>query len=109
QRSLLVFFTNFESLQGMKRQLPFLKRIAQFHALLVVFFENTTLSKLVEQPAGDVEEIYLHTVVSKFSYEKRQLVRELNLQGIQTILTPPEHLTVNTINKYLEIKARQWV
>lgn len=106
QRSLLLFFTNFESLQGMKRQFPFLKRLARFHALVVIFFENTELSRLAAQPAKNVEEIYLHTVASKFAYEKRQIVRELNLQGIQTILTPPEDLTMNTINKYLELKTR---
>lgn len=109
QRSLLVFFTNFESMSGMKRQLPILKRIARFHALIVVFFENTELSKLTNKPAANVEEIYLHTIVSKFAYEKKQIVRELNLHGIQTVLTPPEELTVHTINKYLEVKARQYL
>jgi len=34
-------------------------------------------------------------------------VKELNQHGILTILTPPENLTVQTVNKYLEIKARQ--
>jgi len=43
QRSLVVFFTNFESMSAMERQLPFLKRISRFHLLLVVFFENTEL------------------------------------------------------------------
>ncbi len=109
QRSLLVFFTNYESMSGMQRQFPFLKKIAQFHALVVVFFENTELSNLSAKPASDMEEIYLHTIASKFAYEKRQLVRELNLHGIQTILTPPEDLTTNAINKYLEIKARQFL
>ncbi len=28
---------------------------------------------------------------------------------IQSILTPPELLTVNTINKYLELKARRMI
>lgn len=107
QRSLLVFFTNYESISGMKRQFPFLKKITRFHALVVVFFENSELNKLSGTPARDVEEIYLHTIAAKFAHEKKQLVRELNLHGIQTILTPPEDLTVNTINKYLEIKAKQ--
>ncbi len=107
QRSLIVFFTNFESMSGMRRQLPFLKRVARFHQLVVVFFENTELTKLTNKHAIDVEEIYLHTTASKFAYEKKQIVHELNLYGIQSILTPPEDLTVNTINKYLEIKARQ--
>ena len=32
--------------------------------------------------------------------------KELQQYGIQTILTKPEQLTINTINTYLEIKAR---
>ena len=34
------------------------------------------------------------------------MVKELQKHGIQSILTAPEELTINTINKYLEIKAR---
>jgi hypothetical protein len=34
------------------------------------------------------------------------IVNELQKYGIQSILTEPEDLTINTINKYLEIKAR---
>jgi hypothetical protein len=39
-------------------------------------------------------------------YEKKLIVNELRKYGIQTILSKPQDLTVNTINKYLEIKAR---
>ena len=34
------------------------------------------------------------------------IVKELQQHGIATILTAPENLTVETVNKYLEIKAR---
>lgn len=107
QRSLVVFFTNFESMSALERQLPFLKRIARFHLLLVVFFENTELRKLSEQPAGDVEGIYIKTIAEKFAYDKKLIVKELARHGIQSILSSPQNLTINTINRYLEIKAKQ--
>jgi uncharacterized protein (DUF58 family) len=107
QRSLVVFFTNYESLSALQRQLPFLKRIARFHLLLVVFFENTELKKLNEQPAGDVEGIYIKTIAEKFAYDKKLIVKELAKHNIQSILSTPENLTINTINRYLELKARQ--
>jgi N-acetylmuramoyl-L-alanine amidase len=34
------------------------------------------------------------------------IAKELRQNGIQTILTRPEDLSINTINKYLELKAR---
>lgn len=107
QRSLVVFFTNFESMSGLERQLPFLKRIAKYHLLLVVFFENTELKKISEQPVSNVEDIYIKTVAEKFAYDKKLIVKELTKYGIQSILTSPENLTINTINRYLELKAAQ--
>jgi uncharacterized protein (DUF58 family) len=107
QRSLVVFFTNFESMSALERQLPFLKRISRFHLLLVIFFENTELHKLSETPAQNVEEIYIKTIAEKFAYDKKLIVKELSKHGIQSILSTPQNLTVNTINKYLELKAKQ--
>jgi len=109
QRSLVVLFTNFESISALNRQLPYLKKIAQFHMLVVVFFENTELIALSKEKALDLEGVYLKTIAEKFAYEKKLIVKELSRHGIQSILTPPELLTINTINKYLEIKAKQGI
>lgn len=106
QRSLVVLFTNFESMSAMKRQLPLLRRLAHFHLLVVVFFENSELLDAAATPASTTEDVYFKTIATKFSVEKRQIVKELNLHGIHAVLTKPEQLSVNAINKYLEIKAR---
>jgi uncharacterized protein (DUF58 family) len=106
QRSLLLLYTNFETMDALHRQLPYLQAIAKNHLLVVIFFENTELKELVKQPAVSTQEIYQKTIAEKFIYEKKLIVNELNKYGIQTILTEPQQLTVNTINKYLEIKAR---
>jgi len=106
QRSLILLFTNFESLTGMRRQLPYLKKIAENHLLITVFFENTELIKFIDKPSENLEEVYSKTIAENFAFEKRQIVKELNQSGILTILTAPQNLTVNALNKYLEIKAR---
>ncbi len=106
QRSLLLLYTNFEHISGLKRQLPFILAMAKKHVLVVIFFENTELESLVAGDAEDLQAIYHKTIAEKFSLEKRLMQKELQKYGIQTILTKPEELTVNTINKYLEIKAR---
>lgn len=107
QRSLVVLFTNFESLTGLQRQLPYIRSIAKTHLVLVVFFENTELRQLTEAPVDDIESLYVRTIAGKFAHEKHLMVKELQQHGIFTILTAPEHLTINTVNKYLELKARQ--
>ncbi|MBS1974581.1 MAG: DUF58 domain-containing protein, partial [Bacteroidetes bacterium] len=107
QRSLVVLFTNFESMSALQRQLPYIKAIAKSHLLLVVFFENTGLKELTASQAKDVEGIYMKTIAEKFEHEKRLIVKELQKHGVATVLTAPQNLTVNVVNKYLEIKARQ--
>jgi uncharacterized protein (DUF58 family) len=109
QRSLLILFTNFESVSGLRRQLPYLRSIAKHHLLLVVFFENSELNTLSHEEAISVDDVYVKTIAEKFVFEKKLIVKELQKYGILSMLTTPEDLTVNSINKYLEVKARQAV
>lgn len=109
QRSLLLLFTNFESIHGLHRQLPYLISLGKAHLLVVIFFENTELRQLTDQTATTLKEVYYKAIAERFSYEKKLIVKELHKHGIQSILTSPEKLTVNTINKYLELKARNLI
>jgi uncharacterized protein (DUF58 family) len=106
QRSLLIIYTNFESLLSMRRQKDYLASMAKHHVLVVVFFENTALKKAKEAVATNTEEIYIQTIIEKFAFEKKQIIKELKRIGVYSLLTSPENLTVNTINQYLELKAR---
>jgi hypothetical protein len=90
----------------MQRQLKFLRRISASHLLVVIIFYNTELDELIYKQPEDLEEIYHQTIAEKLSFEKKLIIKELQRYGIQAILTKPQELTVNTINKYLEIKAR---
>ncbi|SEP57448.1 DUF58 domain-containing protein [Flavobacterium urocaniciphilum] len=106
QRSLIVLYTNFETLDGLNRQLPYLKGIAKNHLLMVVFFKNTELNDLIHKKAENIQEVYDKVIAEKFDFEKRLIVNELRKYGIYALLTQPESLTIDTINQYLEIKAR---
>jgi len=105
-RSLLLLYTNFGSLDAVHRQMNYLRAINKSHMLVVVFFKNTELELLKAQEAKNTQEIFDKTIAEKFSYDKKLIVAELNKFGIQTILTKPQNLTIDTINKYLEIKAK---
>jgi len=109
QRSLLLLFTNFETLSGLNRQIDYLRQLNKRHLLVVIFFENTELKQLIEGKATEAKAIYQKTIAEKLAFEKRQIVKELQRHGIQSILTAPQNLTINTINKYLELKARGFI
>ncbi len=105
KRSLLLLFTNFNTLSGLKRQLKYLKSLSRDHLLCVILFENTEIAKLANNKAYSLSKAYDQTIAEKYQLEKRLIVAELNKNGIFSILTQPQELTVNTINQYISFKA----
>jgi len=108
-RSLLFLYTNFESLYAFQRAMPMMRRIAKSHLLVVVIFENTEIIDYSRRTVTNLNEIYLNTIAQKFVYEKMRIVNAIRQYGIQVILSKPEDLSINSINKYLELKARRMI
>lgn len=104
-RSLIVLFTNFESIDGMQRNLPFLKGINRQHLLFVVFFKNKELNDLANGMVQTSDEFAEKILAGKMEYDKRLMVRELSRHGILSLLTTPENLNMDVMNKYLEVKS----
>ncbi len=106
QRSLLLLFTNFETLDAVNRQMKYLRGIAKNHLLVVIFFKNSELQNLIHKNPENMQEIYDEIIAEKFEFEKKLIIQELKKYGIYTVYTLPENLNIDVINKYLEIKAR---
>jgi uncharacterized protein (DUF58 family) len=105
-RSLIFLYLNFESAYAMERALPMIQKINKLHLLVVMIFENTELIDYSKKKAEYVSDIYAQTIASKLVNEKKQIVSKLRKYGIHTILSRPEDLSMNTVNKYLELKAK---
>lgn len=106
QRSMLILFSNFDSMVSLRRQLKYLKALARNHLLLIVSFENEEVKQLAHQVSSTEKEFYDQSIAERFIQEKQRIINELKVAGIHALLTSPEDLTVNSINKYLEIKSR---
>lgn len=105
-RSLIILFTNFETEAAMKRALPILRKINQKHVLVTVLFQNSDLETLALQKPETMREVYQTIVAEQMSDLKSKIAFQLRQNGIQTVLTLPENLSLQTINKYLELKAK---
>jgi uncharacterized protein (DUF58 family) len=106
QRSLILLFTNFETLDGLQRQLKYLRGIAKNHLLVVIFFKNSELQNIILGESKNLEETYDKIIAEKFDFEKKLIIQELKKYGIHSLYTLPENLSIDAINKYLEMKAR---
>jgi uncharacterized protein (DUF58 family) len=105
-RSLLIFYTNYESFYSMERNLHYLQQLAKSHLVLIVFFKNSEVKELAEANAGNLGEIYTKTIAEYTILDKKRIQKELSKHGIMSVYSEPEEISVNTLNKYLEIKAR---
>ncbi len=105
-RSLLLIFTNFDSVASMQRQLTYLSMLALRHTLVVVFFENIELTELEKRQPKSKSEYYEQVIAEKLGYEKSMIIGQLRKRNIISILIHPDKLTPEVVNKYLEIKAR---
>lgn len=106
KRSLVFLFTNFESQYALDRALPVLRNLNKSHLLVPVIFKNQELEDFHNTEVTDIKDIYLTTIAQKFASEKQLIIQKLQNHGIQTVYTAPEKLSVNVLNKYLELKSR---
>jgi uncharacterized protein (DUF58 family) len=105
-RSLIFLYSNFESLYGLQRAIPILRKLNQQHLLIVVFFKNKEIEELRWKESKDLKGVYTNVLAEQAIVDKQIFAQELNNYGIQCILTSPEELSLNTINKYIELKSR---
>lgn len=109
KRSLLVLFTNFSGVSSLQRQLVYLRQLNSRHRLLVVFFADAELDDYLKQRPADTEEYYQHVIAEKMAYEKRLIVSTLHQNGILALLTTPAHLSIDVLNRYIEMKTRNMI
>jgi uncharacterized protein (DUF58 family) len=106
KRSLLLVYTNFDSIIGMERQLTYLQQLARRHVVLVIFFENDELKSFAARPPRTNEGYFQQVIAEKFIFEKQHVTTILRRHGVYSLLTTPDRLSVDVINRYLEMKAK---
>lgn len=109
QRSLIILFSNYESVVSVRRFIPPLRNLSRQHLVLMIVFENTEVKQLINYDKNELGDFYQQVIAEKFIFEKKLIVKELQRNGVHAILTSPQNLTVKLINKYLEFKAQEMI
>ena len=105
-RALVLLFTNIDTVAGLERQLPYLRQIARMHRLCVVLFENTGIRALLTARSERLEDVYVKAVAEGLALETREVARTLERTGIGALVTRPESVTADAVNRYLQIRSR---
>ncbi|RPI66876.1 MAG: DUF58 domain-containing protein [Ignavibacteriae bacterium] len=105
-RSLLMLFTNIESIDAARRRLPAFRLLARSHVVVVNFFDNEAIRSVATKHPETTEGIYRQAIARNSLMEKSEILHELRRAGIHATLSSPAMLSVNAINMYLQLKAR---
>ena len=106
RRSLIVTFTDlFDEEQALALVRP-MRHLARRHVPLCVALRDPSLDLLLQTPPADADRAFQQAVAVEVLEERERLRGLVSQQGVQLLDTVPRALTLDTVNRYLEIKRR---
>ena len=103
-RSLLMLYTNFDTLVSLQRNLPVLRQMSRAHVLVVVMFENARITEELDRQPETIEDAYLNTVAAEYEANQERIAATLHQHGILVMRTAPQRLTADAVSRYLDVK-----
>ncbi len=107
RRSLVVLFTDlFDEAQAAALTGP-IQRMAKHHVPLCVALRDPALERIATARPTSADAVYPQAVAQEVLEERERLCATIARQGVQFLDTVPAALTIDTVNRYLDIKGRR--
>ncbi len=109
RRALVVVLTDFADAISAELMRDNLRRLARRHLVLLCALREASLDRVAEA-APRSEALLARTVVAEdLRQERHTVLQALQRAGVQTIDAIPQTLTVDLLDRYLEIKRREMI
>jgi len=109
RRSLVVLLTEFTDTIGAELMLENVDRLSRRHLVLFVALRDAGLDELADRRPGSLADLHRAVVAQDLARERDLVLRRLRRLGVHTIDAPPSSVSVQLLNRYLEIKRRELV
>jgi uncharacterized protein (DUF58 family) len=109
RRSLVVFFTDLVDPQSSSEILSAIAMVEKRHRVLCVTVSDPTILAAASSDPQTEAEAYRKAVALQVLQERRSAISLLKRRNVWTIDSPPESLSADLINHYLELKARSGI
>lgn len=107
RRSLVVFFTDLLDEDTSAELVTYLRLLRPVHLPLCVTLQDSHFTAASRMPVEDGDRLYQRTVALEILSERRRILESLQKRGSLVLDSLPEELSMNVVNRYLELKARQ--
>ncbi len=107
RRSLVLLFTDLNDPQLATNLASVMPLISRRHLLVVISLSDLLLDRVADGPAADTQGLFQVMAARKLATERQTRALELQRAGAMVLQTDAGSLTVELLNTYLSVKARQ--
>lgn len=109
KRAFVITFTDLSGARASEALLAHMPRLAPQHLPLLVTIRDPILGQEASQQPTNSDAVYRRAVAERLIDERRLLLNRLQRQGVFTLDVDAQHLSIDIINRYLELKRRVFV
>jgi uncharacterized protein (DUF58 family) len=107
RRALVVFFTDLVDEETSAELVTYMRLLRPVHLPLCVTLQDNAVVAASRRPTETAEQMYERTVALDLLTERRRIFDNLQKLGAIVLDSAPEDLSVEVVNRYLELKSRQ--
>jgi uncharacterized protein (DUF58 family) len=107
RRSLLAIFTDLADTRLGDELVRALKLLRARHLPLCLTFRDEQTEALSRSRPGTIDDVYTQAVAMELARDRTRVLGDLTRQGAHVVDTRPDELSIQAVNAYLSIKARQ--
>lgn len=107
RRSLVVFFTDLVDEDTSAELVTYMRLLRPVHLPLCVTLQDPQVVSSARRVTETAPQMYERTVALDLLSERRRVLESLQKLGALVLDSAPDELSMNVVNRYLELKSRQ--
>jgi uncharacterized protein (DUF58 family) len=106
RRGLMVWITELVDAAGRPELVTAASELVRRHLVVLVLLKHPELEELAARVPKTREEMFHSTAAQEMLERRREMVAQLERQGVLIVETTAEEIGVRAVSEYLEVKAR---
>jgi uncharacterized protein (DUF58 family) len=106
RRALIVVFTDLIDERASEGLLRYSLGLLPRHLPVVVAMSDTEVAEVAESAPVDKQDLYRKGVAAELLQRREKALSRLKSAGVLVVDTPPERISVQVLERYLDIKQR---
>lgn len=108
-RSIVFLFTDFETLEEAENMLRVLPVISKNNLLIIMLIRNESLEDIGNLEVKNKEDMFNKGVALELINERKRIISLLNRRGVMCVEVEAEKLEFSAVNKYIQVKNRNYL